>query len=46
MLFSCADFLDKIGASSTSEYVVHISPTIGLSDLLDSDSARTWIRRL
>jgi len=43
---SCAVFLAKTGASSTSEFVVHISPPTGLSDLLDSDSAGTWFRRL
>jgi len=43
---SCADFLAKTGASSTSEYVVYIPPPTGLSDLLDSDSAGTWFCRL
>lgn len=46
MLFNSADFLIRIGASSTLEYVVHISPTTGLSDLLNLDSAGTWFRRL
>jgi len=43
---SCADFLAKTGASSTAEYVVHTTPPTGLSDLLTSDSAGTWFRRL
>jgi len=42
----CADFLAKIGASSTLEYVDHASPPTGLSYLLASDSAGSWFRGL
>jgi len=39
-------FLTKFGASSTLEYVVHMSPPTGLLVLLVSDYAGTWFRRL
>jgi hypothetical protein len=35
---SCADFMDKLSASSNDEVLIHSSPPRGLRDLLAADS--------
>jgi hypothetical protein len=41
----CADFFDKLGASSDADFLTHSSPLEGVRDLLRNDALGTFFIR-